>query len=83
MGLATKGVTFTGNKRKGDKRVSTNISQFRHSARREGPVVRVQILNSLPHTSSLSALAYFSSYHLSQSVVILLNHIPLLNCLYL
>lgn len=44
MGLPTKGVTFTGNRRKGDKRASTNISRFLHSAGGEGPAVGVQIL---------------------------------------
>lgn len=55
VGLPTKGVTFTGNRRKGDKRVSTNISRFL----RAGPVVRVQISLPSSHWFSFGACLFF------------------------
>lgn len=78
-GAANQGCNFYRNRRKEDKIVSTHISQFLQGAEGDNPVVRFQDSPFLCHTGSMMAPAYFSSYHLSPSVVISLNCIPIYN----
>lgn len=72
-------MTFTRNRKKGDKRVSTNISQVLQGAGEDNPVVRSRDSPFLGHTGSIMAPAYFVSHHLPQSVVILSNCTPICN----